>query len=95
MRLSLGVGRLASMGTAIGPYCPDFPEGSHVRIVDRASLGEFRNERAFHTPAPRATRIWRTERRLGAVFFYHGGDELYELAGVPGVWHETCLAQHD
>ncbi len=22
---------------------------------------------------------------------YHGGDELYKLEGVPGVWHEGCL----
>ena len=25
------------------------------------------------------------------VGFYHGGDALYELEGVPGVWHEVCL----
>lgn len=23
--------------------------------------------------------------------YYHGGDELYWLKGVPGVWHEQCL----
>jgi len=23
--------------------------------------------------------------------FYHGGDVLYELKGVPGIWHEQCL----
>jgi hypothetical protein len=25
------------------------------------------------------------------VGFYHGGDPLYSLDGVPGVWHERCL----
>lgn len=25
------------------------------------------------------------------VGFYHGGDPLYKLDGVPGVWHEECL----
>lgn len=25
------------------------------------------------------------------VSFYHGGDELYCLSGLVGVWHECCL----
>jgi hypothetical protein len=25
------------------------------------------------------------------VGFYHGGDELYQVAGIPGTWHEECL----
>jgi hypothetical protein len=25
------------------------------------------------------------------VGFYHGGDELYELASVPGIWHEQNI----
>jgi hypothetical protein len=25
------------------------------------------------------------------VSFYHGGDVLCELIGVPGIWHECCL----
>lgn len=28
---------------------------------------------------------------MASVTFYHGGDELYELKGVPGLWHEACL----
>ena len=28
---------------------------------------------------------------VSSVGFYHGGDELYELEGVPGLWHEACL----
>jgi hypothetical protein len=26
-----------------------------------------------------------------AVGFYHGGDVLYRLVGIPGTWHERCL----
>ncbi|HET8920511.1 MAG TPA: hypothetical protein VFN27_12620 [Xanthobacteraceae bacterium] len=26
-----------------------------------------------------------------SVSFYHGGDELYKLQGIPGIWHEQCL----
>jgi hypothetical protein len=26
-----------------------------------------------------------------SVRYYHGGDVLYELEGIPGIWHEACL----
>jgi hypothetical protein len=26
-----------------------------------------------------------------AVSFYHGGDQLYVLENVPGIWNEPCL----
>ena len=26
-----------------------------------------------------------------AVGYYHGGDVLYELESLPGIWHECCL----
>jgi len=26
-----------------------------------------------------------------SVGFYHGGDQLYVLEYVPGIWHEICL----
>jgi len=29
--------------------------------------------------------------RVKSMSFYHGGDELYTLEDVPGVWHEQCL----
>jgi hypothetical protein len=25
------------------------------------------------------------------VEFFTGGDEIYTLDGIPGVWHEECL----
>ena len=25
------------------------------------------------------------------VGFYHGGDVLYNLKDIPGIWHEQCL----
>jgi hypothetical protein len=28
---------------------------------------------------------------IDAVGFYHGGDELYKLKGISGVWHRQCL----
>lgn len=28
---------------------------------------------------------------INEVSFYHGGDVLYVLEGVPGIWNEPCL----
>ena len=28
---------------------------------------------------------------VARVGYYHGGDPLYELEGLPGLWHEVCL----
>jgi hypothetical protein len=32
-----------------------------------------------------------TTGKIKSVGFYHGGDELYQIEGVPGIWHECCL----
>ena len=73
-------------------YHEKFPAGSSVRIVDRPALDEFRRSWKYHNKLE--------ERQLGyhdqiavvsQVGFYHGGDALYELDGVPGIWHECCL----
>jgi hypothetical protein len=29
--------------------------------------------------------------RVKEVSFYHGGDQLYILENLPGIWHEQCL----
>jgi hypothetical protein len=29
--------------------------------------------------------------QVKSVGFYHGGDELYELEDLPGLWHEANL----
>jgi hypothetical protein len=80
------------MGRTKGAYNPEFPHGTLVRVAGRRQLEEFARTWCLHNPL--------TEHQLGYadvasmvvhVSFYHGGDELYELEGVPGVWHEACL----
>ena len=34
----------------------------------------------------------RQQLEVEGVSFYHGGDVLYQLKGVPDLWHEICLA---
>ncbi len=73
-------------------YNESFPAGTWVRIAERAALDEFIETWKFHNPL-------KVEQLASAgsvaevenVGFYHGGDALYTLKGIPGVWHEQCL----
>lgn len=83
------------MGTRSGPYRPEFPVGTAVRIKNEPELRQFQHTWTFHNPLrdeqlPYAGRVVTVQE----VGFYHGADELYVLAGVPGLWHEQCLI-HD
>ena len=81
------------MGRTRGRYNADFPVGTKVRIADRIFLEEFSATWRYHHPLQllqldHAGAIAEVEK-LG---YYHGGDALYWLKGVPGVWHEECLS---
>jgi hypothetical protein len=76
----------------MAPYKENFPVGTKVRIAEKEKLQEFLRTWQYHNKlAPEqlgyAGRIVEVEE----VGFYHGGDVLYELRGVPGIWHEQCL----
>lgn len=74
-------------------YQERFTIGSPVRIVSRAELEAFRREWTHHNPlADEQLPFADYEAVVADVGFYHGGDPLYVLTGVPGVWHESCLA---
>jgi hypothetical protein len=69
-----------------------FPVGTRVRVRDSAQLLTFRAEWQYHHPLQDEMLAFAScEARVAAVGFYHGGDVLYELDGVPGLWHEACL----
>ena len=80
------------MGTRNGPYTADFPLGTKVRIQSREFLENFQRSWKLHDPLKDfqldyAERV-ATVKWLG---YYFGGDELYALEGVEGIWHECCL----
>jgi hypothetical protein len=80
------------MGTRNGPYQQEFPAGTIVRVRDRSILEAFRAEWKWHHPLdPEQLDFAGQRARVKAVSFYHGGDELYELDNIPGIWHEQCL----
>ncbi len=69
-----------------------YPEGSKVRVADRGILLTFQREWALHHElAPEQIEFAGRVAVVRTVEYYHGGDVLYRLDGVPGTWHEACL----
>jgi hypothetical protein len=80
------------MGRTRGAYKEEFPVGTAVRVVERKQLETFAQTWRLHNPLrPEQLAFAGVTARVASVGFYHGGDELYSLEGVPGVWHEACL----
>ena len=80
------------MGATRGQYLEEFSKGSVVQIADRPILEQFRREWRLHHPLDERQLAYASRTAtVAAVSFYHGGDELYQLEGIPGTWHEACL----
>jgi hypothetical protein len=74
-------------------YQPEFAVGDLVRVADRSALQQFLDTWQFHDPLTREQLEWAARTvRVTAVGIYHGGDELYTLENVPGIWHERLLS---
>jgi hypothetical protein len=74
------------------PYKEKFPVGSKVRIIDTTRLREFQLTWKYHHKlSPEQVNHGGDVSSVEKVGFYHGGDVLYKLLGVPGIWHEQCL----
>jgi hypothetical protein len=73
-------------------YTEKYPVGSEVRIADRDFLAGFLQSWKFHHPLdPVQISFAGKPAKVEKVGFYHGGDVLYNLCGVPGIWHEERL----
>jgi hypothetical protein len=74
------------------PYRERFPVGSRVRIADHAALDKFRTDWQYNNPLTQEQLAYASsESEVQELGFYHGGEVLYQLKNIPGVWHETCL----
>jgi hypothetical protein len=86
---------LDSVQITMPPYTERFPVGTRVRVTTRQTLEEFRADWRFHNPLTSAQlECAGQEATVKEVGFYHGGDPLYVLIGLPGVWHEPCLSDN-
>jgi hypothetical protein len=67
-----------------------------VRVRDGDELRKFQSEWKLHHPLTDEQLSFASATApVASVGFYHGADELYELEGVPGIWHEICLMLAD
>ena len=74
------------------PYKEAYPIGTHVCIANREMLEEFKATWQYHHKlVPEQMDHAGELTTVAEVGFYHGGDPLYALLGVPGLWHEQCL----
>jgi len=80
------------MGKSRGHYREEFVIGSLVKIARRDALEDFMRTWKLHNKLGQEQLAY-AERigKIKSVGFYHGGDELYEIEGMPGIWHECCL----
>jgi hypothetical protein len=73
-------------------YKEQFPVGSEVEIADRNFLEAFASSwKLHHALDPGQIAYAGQTSSVRKVGFYHGGDVLYELDAIPGIWHEACL----
>jgi len=74
------------------PYKEAFPTGTEVRIADLAFLKEFLATWKYHHKLGSEQLAYAsTVSKVKGVSFYHGGDPVYELTDIPGLWLEQCL----
>jgi hypothetical protein len=81
------------LGKSKGVNVAEFEVGSQVRVADRTFLESFLEEGQYHNELePEQLEYAGRTAAVKKVEFFHGGDEIYTLDGIPGVWHEECLS---
>src|SRR5712692_4487050 len=84
--------RSPKVGKTKGPYNPEYEKGAIVEIVDRPTLAKFMSDWTFHNKLESYQLNYAGQvTEVESVGFYHGGDELYKLKSIPGIWHEVNL----
>jgi hypothetical protein len=84
---------VAHVGKTKGINKAEFEVGSEVRVADRAFLESVFEAGQYHNELePEQLAYAGRVAKVKAVDFFHGGDEIYTLEGIPGVWHEECLS---
>ena len=81
------------MGRTKGVNNIEFEVGAEVKIAGRGFLEKFLEEGQYHNELePEQLEFADRVARVQSVELFHGGDEIYTLEGIPGVWHEECLS---
>ena len=73
-------------------YKPLFAQGARVHIRARQYLDNFQAQWKFHHPLQNNQLAHADQMAIvEKIGVYHGGDILYQLKGISGIWHERCL----
>ena len=81
------------LGKTRGLNNAEFEVGAEVRIAGRDVLEKILEAGQYHNELePEQVAFAGAVARVKSVEFFHGGDEIYTLDGIPGVWHEECLS---
>jgi len=73
-------------------YKATFPVGSKVHVANKPALEAFARDWHFHHKLQSEQLEYAgITATVKEVSFYHGGDQLYVLENVPGIWNESCL----
>ena len=76
------------------PYEAEYPEGTIVRVATRDYLLRFARDWKLHNPLAKSQiEFAGAVAAIAEVGFYHGGDVVYRLEGLPGTWHQQCLSR--
>ncbi|MGP8173910.1 MAG: hypothetical protein ACLP7O_05115 [Terracidiphilus sp.] len=76
----------------MGAYNATFPKGSKVRVVSKVALEAFLQDWKYHHKLkPEQLEYAGAIATVKEVVFYHGGDQLYVLENVPGIWNLPCI----
>ena len=74
------------------PYQAEYAKGSRMKIASRPALEQFLREWKYHNKLqPEQLNYSDQFAEVESIGFYHGGDKLYKLKGIPVVWHLRCL----
>jgi hypothetical protein len=69
-----------------------FKRGSIVRIADLSVLEEFlQSWQLHHKLEPMQLEYAGANGEIENAYMYHGGDMIYKLKDIPGLWHERLL----
>jgi hypothetical protein len=75
-------------------YNERFPKGSKARVADLTRLEEFmKTWRLHHKLQPEQLEYAGRVAVVTHVGFYHGGDPIYTLSEIPGLWLDQCLVE--
>ena len=74
------------------PYKARHSAGSTVRVAAKNVLEDFAKTWNLHNPlTPKQLAYAGRKTKVESIGYYHGGDVLYVLQDLPGVWHERCV----